>query len=115
MLDKLGVRKLIVTLLCLGAGLATDLCTDRGLSTNLLTLMISIVGMYNGFNVLNKKIAPKGEDQSESDSQVTATVIQLEQNQSQIVEQLITMAKQVELANKKASAALTVLNPQAGE
>lgn len=62
MFEKIGGRKTVMALICLVAGAAIDLTTDRGLSENLMILMLSIVGLYTTGNVASKIAAarPKG-------------------------------------------------------
>lgn len=49
--SRLKSRKLLVGIVCLASGVVIDLLVPRGLSDNLLTLLIAILGIYVTGNV----------------------------------------------------------------
>jgi len=51
MIDKIGGRKVLVSVLVLGIGLAADIFLKNGISSNLLALLLGIVGSYTVGNV----------------------------------------------------------------
>ena len=120
---KFSSRKLIVTAICLIAGVVIDLYTQRGLSQNLLTLMIAIIGLYTGGNVVAKAFTrPKGTQGADPRVDaiiqhlqgVTSTLSQVEQAQQQFsahlsgaLDAVSKVQTQVELANKRVSAVLS--------
>lgn len=58
MIRKLGGRKAFISLLAMVAGVVIDLATERGLSTNLMYLMMGIIGTYSAANTLSKGKSP---------------------------------------------------------
>ncbi len=46
MFDKLGGRKFVMTLLMISVATAIDLCTARGLSENMMMLLMSAAGIF---------------------------------------------------------------------
>ena len=52
MFDKLGGRKFVALVLLIGAGVAVDILAPKGLSSNLMNLMVIMGGVYVGGNVL---------------------------------------------------------------
>lgn len=105
MLSKVGGRKIAITLLCLGAGVAIDIYTTRGLSTNLYQLMLGIIATYSIANVAGKfSSKAKGAD-SERMNQMEGYV-------SGLASQLENTNKQVGNANKRVSALLALANSQ---
>lgn len=57
--DMFGGRKSVLTLLILASGVAVDLLTERGLSSNLLTLLLGVLGLFVTGNVVSKKFIPQ--------------------------------------------------------
>jgi len=103
MLDKVGGRKLLVTAVCLLAGVAIDLYTTRGLSANLLQLMIAIIGIYVTGNVLNKVAGrdAKGGVSREDANIVAGRIIEVEERIQQSEQYLNGMMTQLETAQKQ--------------
>lgn len=118
-MEKLGGRKTVMALICLIAGVAIDLTTNRGLSQNLLYLMMFIVGAYSTANVVNKGVVGRAI-QNDEDKASNLDIVkgqlydmsdrqqQLEQYISGTLSQVEAIQKQVELSNKKISALFEV-------
>jgi hypothetical protein len=53
-IDEIGGRKTLITLLVIAVGCAVDLATERGLSQNLLALLGAVLGLYTAGNVVSK-------------------------------------------------------------
>ena len=121
LLNKLGGRKNALTLICLIAAVAIDLTTERGLSSNLLTLMLGISGLYNISNVFNKKVTSHDEVEAPVAPAINESVFEeiaaLKQNQ-QMLEQYAAgllstvegIQSQVEASNKRVAALLSLNN-----
>ena len=112
MISKLGGRKMILTVLCLVAAVVIDLKTTRGLSSNLLTLMIAVIGIYNTSNVLTKVTskktsAPSTNDTSKHILDINERQAQYEQYLSGVMTQLENVQKQVNGVNKRLGIILT--------
>lgn len=95
----MGGRKTVITLLVLVAGVAIDLSTGRGLSQNLMVLMLAIVGMYKVSNVATKMV-------NKSSGADNKKVTELEGNLTHVVTVLTGLQKQVESSNKRVNALL---------
>ena len=60
MFEKIGGRKFVYIILILSIGTAVDLLTERGLSSNLLYLLMGGAGIYVTGNVVKAKVDGKG-------------------------------------------------------
>jgi hypothetical protein len=56
LIAKITSRKFIAFILVMGVGTAIDLHTDRGLSGNLLNLLMFLTAMYTTGNVVAKEV-----------------------------------------------------------
>lgn len=59
--SRIGGRKFAITMICLALGVIIDLNTARGLSENLLYLMLGIIGVFVSGNVIAKFPGPRGQ------------------------------------------------------
>jgi len=102
MLAKLGGRKTMMAMIALAAGIAIDLATERGLSQNLMSLMMFIIGAYSTANVITKKVATtdKPSNSAEVDA-ITSEVLNLRQGQQQVEQYLSGMLSQIEEVQKQ--------------
>lgn len=98
MFEKMGGRKTVMALLVLTAGVTIDLTVERGLSQNLMVLMLTVVGMYKVSNIANKVVAKGGSGNKK--------VSELERNLSQVAGAIAGLQKQVEASNKRVNALL---------
>lgn len=57
MMARIGGRKLLISLIMLTCGVIIDLNTTRGLSQNLMYLMMMIIGTFSTMNVVSKKFS----------------------------------------------------------
>lgn len=106
-IDAIGGRKVIMSLVILAAGTAIDLVTPRGLSENLMYLMLAIAGFYSTANVVAKKF---GEDVTEAPPQELSQQVQyLEQFSSGVTAQVAALQEQVSANNKRLSALMDVV------
>lgn len=111
--NKFGGRKLAVSLICLVAGVAIDLNTERGLSQNLLYLMMFIVGAYSTANVLVKKTNSNAQSGQEAGpsldkiAEMDERQKQSEMNLGSVINVVEMLQKQVDLANKRMAALLS--------
>lgn len=75
MLGRLGGRKLTITFIVLSAGVAIDLATERGLSENLMYLMMAIMGAYVTGNVVNKRVTSVGTGIARGDEEAATKFV----------------------------------------
>lgn len=119
LIDALGGRKTIIAVGCLVAGAAIDIVTERGLSTNLMSLMMAIVGLYSTANVLTKKVNGDSQDKLIEDVDVRTNydsqINELSENQKMLEQYaaglLTTVEKlqsQVDASNKRVAALLSI-------
>lgn len=118
MLSKIGGRKMAITLVCLGAAVAIDLTTGRGLSENLMMLMITIIGTYTAGNVTAKflgrgaAVPPVSDEKLKNlEAQLQQTEERLEQGE-QYLDSMMTMTqdiqKQMKANNNRVAALMHV-------
>ena len=113
-MGKLGGRKVAITLLCLAAGVAIDLMTERGLSQNLLYLMLGIIGTYVTGNVISKKFNPtEGAQPQMFDNKVAERVDLIEQYVSALDASVQQTNQNMDNTNKRIAAVATRLSGNA--
>lgn len=61
--EKLGGRKFLAFMLTLIVGVTVELATSKGLTTNLLTLLLASSAAYTALNVVQKRLAGGGESE----------------------------------------------------
>lgn len=82
--ERLRSRKLLIGFVVLASGVAIDLTVPRGLSDNLLTLLIAILGIYVTGNVGSKLASNLGTERPKVDTEkVEKKVAELEASQLQ--------------------------------
>ena len=104
MFDKIGGRKLAMSMIALLAGIIIDLNTERGLSEPLLYLLLGIIGTFSATNVASKA-ATRGQNVTK-DPEVEEKINQLEQHAAGLHNVVDDLGKQVESANKRTLAIL---------
>ncbi len=107
-IEAVGGRKTLMSLLVIAVGLAVDLATDRGLSTNLLTLLISVAGGYITGNVVTKFALGKNKIESKTnpkaylkDAQLADQYNEISKSLSSISGRLVKAAKPLKQADDK--------------
>lgn len=112
MLDKIGGRKLAVSVLCLAAGVAIDLTTERGLSENLLYLMVGIIGTFTAGNVASKKVWASSNSTAtsstnyESVAEIRESIDELRDDMSEMGQALSSIGTSAANTNKLLNVAL---------
>jgi len=117
MLDKLGGRKMAIAIISLIAGVIIDLTTTRGLSQNLMYLMLGIIGTFSITNVASKRVSNPAtgllSDVSKAVIQLQKSAVKtnerqemLEQHASATLSQVETLAKQNQVTSKKLAVVL---------
>ena len=106
MIQKLGGRKTLITIICLAAGVAIDLATSRGLSENLLYLMIAIIGIYTGGNVITKKVSISAASKDSTTESSSIDQRQLEDHVAGLHSIVEDLQKQVGASNNRVAAVL---------
>jgi len=96
-MTKLGGRKLCFAAACLILAAAIDLTTDRGLSQNLMMLMMFLVGAFTAGNV-GSKVATKGAPSGNQDENMNKMLDVVKQN-----------SEQVQTANKRVNVIIEAL------
>lgn len=102
--SKLKSRKLMIGFVVLAAGVAIDLTVDRGLSDNLLTLLIAILGIYVTGNVGSKfvgEIQSNKRDVPVSNPALEGEVKKLAESQAQYEQYLSGTLNTVELMQQQ--------------
>lgn len=79
-LQKLGGRKFLMALVCVGAGVAVDILSPNGLSAELAGLMAAIVATFSAANfaVTKQHFQSKGTDSGEDVTTPDVQASQLE-------------------------------------
>lgn len=108
-MNRIGGRKVFFSIVVLAAGVAIDLSTERGLSQNLMVLMLSVLGMYATSNVVTKKISGNSAPQASVDNYVESQerLNEHEQYLSGIMTSVESLQKQVAASNQRVNALLT--------
>ena len=114
MLNRVGGRKTMMAMIALIAGVAIDLNTERGLSENLLHLLLFVIGSYSTANVIAKAVGSKTAAPVVDNSAVESEVIKLRQDQDQVEQYLSgmlttieTLQGQVDNSNKRVAALIS--------
>ena len=100
-MDKIGGRKLVIAMVCLILGAAIDLTTVRGLSQNLLYLMLGIIGTFSVANVASKIATKKLVSSVTSDKGLVKRVDQGEVALIAMADQMSKTQSLVQAANKR--------------
>lgn len=90
MIQRLGGRKLLVVILFALAGVAIDLFTARGLSSNLRDLLIALGGAFGLFNMGSKVAMAKTQS-----TQIETTPVDTTQLESLIEEKLGSIEEKI--------------------
>lgn len=108
MISKLGGRKTVMSVAAMIAGIAIDLHTERGLSENLMYLLMFIIGAYSTANVVNKQVTKQEPVDIDTDALNDLKEGQgyLEQNVSGIINVIENLQQQVDTSNKRVAALL---------
>jgi hypothetical protein len=116
MIEKLGGRKFLLTLLVLSTATAIELLTARGITEWYAGLLIGIVGVYGASNVAITRKALTASEESASAIEVPASTqvsSQLEALQAEVTSQsaaLAQVAETVSLTNQVLAAAARGMN-----
>ncbi len=112
MLDQLGGRKFLLSLIVIAAGIAVAVASPKGLTTEVTALLLGVLGVFSGANALvTSKMGPEGAEPSEVAPPVDLSLIETRLGQLEGValaqgEQVAQVARIAENSAKLAQAAL---------
>lgn len=94
--DKIGGRKLVMSILSLAVGIVLELYSKNGLSANMLTLIGALYATYAGTNTLitNKALGGSGASAA-SEAPAAAAVKSLESKMDTQASQLAAILNQI--------------------
>lgn len=109
MFEKIGGRKFLGMILLISAGIVIDIYAPKGLSDNMLYLMMAMGGIYMGVNVFSK-----GIDKMNKQTRKTKEIAEIRELKSGMEVLYSQQAQILESSNVNAQALSALLNKQNG-